>query len=170
MLTCRPSIDEVAPAVAEHPGAWHPEVESECRRRVSALARASSGRLEGLCVSSARGEAGRKSSLASPAGLHRNYVGSVERGAINPTLKTLLALVTGLQVPLSELIMASTNGSWRMPGDSPFAGQPELVALGVALRELRERRGVQQEAVGFDAGVGKGYVSAAELGRLTRPS
>lgn len=53
-----------------------------------------------------------------------------------------------------------------MPGDSPFAGTPDLVALGFALRELRERRGVQQEAVGFDAGLGKGYVNAAELGRL----
>jgi transcriptional regulator with XRE-family HTH domain len=42
--------------------------------------------------------------LGFAAGLHRNYVGSVERGAINPTLKTLLALVAGLQVPLSELI------------------------------------------------------------------
>lgn len=38
------------------------------------------------------------------------------------------------------------------------------MALGLALREARERRGVQQEAVGFDAGVGRGYVSAAELG------
>lgn len=53
-----------------------------------------------------------------------------------------------------------------MPGDSPFAGCSDLVALGVALRELRERRGVQQEAVGCDAGLGKGYVNAAELGRL----
>lgn len=53
-----------------------------------------------------------------------------------------------------------------MPGDSPFAGCSDLLALGVALRELRERRGVQQEAVGFDAGLGKGYVNAAELGRL----
>jgi transcriptional regulator with XRE-family HTH domain len=42
----------------------------------------------------------------------------------------------------------------------------DLVALGLALRELREGRGFQQEAVGFDAGLGRGYVSAAELGRL----
>jgi len=51
-----------------------------------------------------------------------------------------------------------------MPGRSPHAGCSDLVALGLALREARERRGVQQEAVGFDAGVGRGYVSAAELG------
>jgi transcriptional regulator with XRE-family HTH domain len=36
--------------------------------------------------------------------LHRNYVGAVERGEINPTLKTLLALADGLDVELSSLI------------------------------------------------------------------
>ncbi len=36
--------------------------------------------------------------------LHRNYVGAVERGEINPTFKTLLALTRGLALPLSELI------------------------------------------------------------------
>jgi transcriptional regulator with XRE-family HTH domain len=42
--------------------------------------------------------------LGFAADLHRNYVGAVERGLINPTLKTLLALVEGLGVPLSELV------------------------------------------------------------------
>jgi transcriptional regulator with XRE-family HTH domain len=53
-----------------------------------------------------------------------------------------------------------------MPTDSPHAGCSDLVALGRALRELRKRRGVAQKAVGFDAGVGAGYVSAVELGRV----
>ena len=42
--------------------------------------------------------------LGFAAGLHRNYVGAVERGEINPTLKTLLLIVAGLRVPLSELV------------------------------------------------------------------
>lgn len=42
--------------------------------------------------------------LGERAGLHRNYVGSVEVGRINPTLRTLLRLVAGLDVPLSELV------------------------------------------------------------------
>ena len=42
--------------------------------------------------------------LGFRAGLHRNYVGAVERGEINPTLKTLIALTDGLAVPLSELV------------------------------------------------------------------
>lgn len=42
--------------------------------------------------------------LGERAGLHRNYVGSVERGEINPTLRTLLAVVAGLAVPFGELV------------------------------------------------------------------
>lgn len=42
--------------------------------------------------------------LGHDAGLHRNYVGAVERGEINPTFRVLLKLARGLRVPLSELI------------------------------------------------------------------
>jgi transcriptional regulator with XRE-family HTH domain len=38
------------------------------------------------------------------AGLHRNYVGAIERGEINPTFKVLLKLSSGLTVPLSDVI------------------------------------------------------------------
>jgi transcriptional regulator with XRE-family HTH domain len=53
-----------------------------------------------------------------------------------------------------------------MPGRSPYTGSSDLLALGYAVREMRKRRGVPQQAVVFDAGVGDGYVSALELGRL----
>jgi transcriptional regulator with XRE-family HTH domain len=42
--------------------------------------------------------------LAFQAGLHRNYVGAIERGEINPTFSTLLRLVRGIDINLSELI------------------------------------------------------------------
>jgi transcriptional regulator with XRE-family HTH domain len=35
--------------------------------------------------------------------LHRNYIGAIERGEINPTFKILLRLSHGLTVPISEL-------------------------------------------------------------------
>jgi len=38
------------------------------------------------------------------AGLHRNYVGAIERGEINPTFRVMLKLTRGLDVPLSKLI------------------------------------------------------------------
>lgn len=37
--------------------------------------------------------------------LHRNYVGAIERGEINPTFRILIALAHGLAVPLSELLV-----------------------------------------------------------------
>ncbi|HKG38905.1 MAG TPA: helix-turn-helix transcriptional regulator [Conexibacter sp.] len=43
--------------------------------------------------------------LGFEAGLHRNYVGAVERGEINATFKTLLRLSRGLRVPVSELVV-----------------------------------------------------------------
>lgn len=42
--------------------------------------------------------------LGYRAGLHRNYIGAIERGEINPTFRVLLKLATGLSIPLSELI------------------------------------------------------------------
>lgn len=44
--------------------------------------------------------------LGGRAGLHRNYVGAIERGGINPTFETLLRLVHGLSLPLSALVEA----------------------------------------------------------------
>ena len=42
--------------------------------------------------------------LGFRASLHRNYVGAIERGEINPTFSTLLTLADGLDVELSSLI------------------------------------------------------------------
>ncbi|MDW5595931.1 helix-turn-helix transcriptional regulator [Conexibacter stalactiti] len=42
--------------------------------------------------------------LGFHSGLHRNYVGAIERGEINATFRTLLTLSSGLIIPLSELI------------------------------------------------------------------
>jgi ribosome-binding protein aMBF1 (putative translation factor) len=42
--------------------------------------------------------------LGFRARLHRNYVGALERGEINPTFRVLLKLAKGLDLPLSELI------------------------------------------------------------------
>lgn len=42
--------------------------------------------------------------LGRESALHRNYVGAIERGEINPTFRILRKLATGLQLPLSELI------------------------------------------------------------------
>ena len=42
--------------------------------------------------------------LGLHSGLHRNYIGAVERGETNPTLRTMLRLERGLNFPLSEIV------------------------------------------------------------------
>jgi transcriptional regulator with XRE-family HTH domain len=41
--------------------------------------------------------------LAEQAGLHRTYVGSVERGEHNVSLDNIFALADALHVPVAEL-------------------------------------------------------------------
>ena len=43
-------------------------------------------------------------SLGARSGLHRNYVGAIERGEINPSFRILLRLTRGLALPMSELV------------------------------------------------------------------
>jgi transcriptional regulator with XRE-family HTH domain len=43
-------------------------------------------------------------SFADYIGVHRTYVGSVERGERNITLKNLLVIAKGLKMPLSTMI------------------------------------------------------------------
>lgn len=46
-------------------------------------------------------------SFADAVGVHRTYIGSVERGERNVTLKNLLLIADGLKMPLSTLIAAA---------------------------------------------------------------
>ena len=41
--------------------------------------------------------------LAERSGLHWSYLARLERGELNPTLRNLVAVATGLEVSLSEL-------------------------------------------------------------------
>ena len=66
--------------------------------------------------------------LGFRAKLHRNYVGALERGEINPTFKTLRALADGLDVELSSLIRLYEER------------EEELVAQRRASRGARARR------------------------------
>ena len=42
--------------------------------------------------------------LGARARLHRNYIGALERGEINPTFRTLMRLRDGLGLSLSALV------------------------------------------------------------------
>jgi ribosome-binding protein aMBF1 (putative translation factor) len=47
--------------------------------------------------------------------LHRNYVGAIERGEINPTFRVLLKLARGLNVSLSQLVMEAERWAGSEP-------------------------------------------------------
>jgi len=49
--------------------------------------------------------------LAYRSGLHRNYIGGIERGERNAALKAIFALARGLQRTPSELFSAPSGGS-----------------------------------------------------------
>ena len=49
--------------------------------------------------------------LAAEAGLHRNYVGAVERGERNIALANILVLARTLQVPAATLVGAAERPS-----------------------------------------------------------
>jgi transcriptional regulator with XRE-family HTH domain len=53
------------------------------------------------------GSRGHRRRLVDRAGLHRNFIGLIERGQRNPTYLTLLAISNKLDVPLSKLIFAA---------------------------------------------------------------
>lgn len=54
--------------------------------------------------------------LAANAGLHRTYVGLIERGERNVTLRTIERLATALDVEMSEL-MPSRDQKKRSSGE-----------------------------------------------------
>jgi transcriptional regulator with XRE-family HTH domain len=63
--------------------------------------------LEAVClaVSKQRERLGiSQEELGHRAGLHRTYISDIERGARNPSLKTLSRLADGLEVSTSQLI------------------------------------------------------------------
>ena len=59
----------------------------------------------GLALAKARKAQGlTQEGLSERSGLHRTYVGAVERGERNPSFTSLLLLSRGLGIPLWELV------------------------------------------------------------------
>lgn len=54
--------------------------------------------------------------LGELSGLHRNYVGALERGEINPTFRTLLRVASGLGEPIGYVIAHYEETAERIGG------------------------------------------------------
>jgi transcriptional regulator with XRE-family HTH domain len=59
------------------------------------------------------GHAMSQEDLAHRSGMHRTYVGGIERGERNPSFTNLLRLADALQVPVSELLASVESESSR---------------------------------------------------------
>lgn len=54
--------------------------------------------------------------LSFEAGYHRNYMGMLERGLMNPSLKTILSIAAALGLPAGDLVTrveAIIGKGWR---------------------------------------------------------
>jgi DNA-binding XRE family transcriptional regulator len=67
--------------------------------------------------------------LGFRSGLHRNYVGAIERGEINPTFRVLLKLSSGLAMPLSEMTWRNTRPTARRSSCTALAAARARSAL-----------------------------------------
>ena len=56
--------------------------------------------------------------LAHQCGVHRTFVGHIERGEVNPTLGTLIALADGLAVEVDALVVGLGGPNPGRPGPS----------------------------------------------------
>lgn len=52
-----------------------------------------------------------------------------------------------------------------VPTHSPLAGDPALIALGAAIRRVREARGLSQERLALEAEIDRSYVGYIENGK-----
>jgi transcriptional regulator with XRE-family HTH domain len=57
--------------------------------------------------------------LGQVAGLHRNYVGAIERGQLNPTIRTVLRLAIGLRIRPSLLVRLAEQRQAEMTAHRP---------------------------------------------------
>lgn len=56
--------------------------------------------------------------LGFESGYHRTYIGMLERGLMNPSLRTIMSIASALQIPAGELIQrveTLTGKEWRRP-------------------------------------------------------
>jgi transcriptional regulator with XRE-family HTH domain len=115
--------------------------------------------------------------LAAREGLHRNYLGALERGTVaNPGLATATRLARALGVsvgPLAEsfvrplpeqLVPSGSSDELRRPPSEPGA-EP----LGRALRLLRRRHELTRAVLAERTGMHKNYIGSLEEGAIASP-
>lgn len=65
--------------------------------------------------------------LGFESGYHRTYIGMLERGLMNPSLRTVLSLASAFQMPAKDLVARVEDflgTGWRRPERKPVAAKP----------------------------------------------
>ena len=122
--------------------------------------------------------------LAAREGLHRNYLGALERGTVaNPGLATASRLARALDVSVATLaesfvrLLRRTRPTPSLPRPLPLTvaertpsdAMPGAPALGRALRLLRRRRELTRSVLADTTGMHKNYIGSLEDGVIASP-
>jgi transcriptional regulator with XRE-family HTH domain len=113
--------------------------------------------------------------LAAREGLHRNYLGALERGTIaNPGLATANRLARALGVSVAVLAESFVRPLPAGPPPPRHATEtpvpePSAAALGRALRLLRRRRELTRTVLAERTGMHKNYIGSLEDGAIASP-
>lgn len=124
--------------------------------------------------------------LAAREGLHRNYLGALERGTVaNPGLATASRLARALDVSVAALAESFVRPLPSGPAvplrprprplpltlaeRTPSDAMPGAPALGRALRLLRRRRELTRLALAEATGMHKNYIGSLEDGAIASP-
>lgn len=116
--------------------------------------------------------------LGRRAGMHRNYLGAIERGEVpNPGLEPLARVARGLDVSIAVLAESyaapPSDGALRVDSSRwPSASQDptaDAEALGRAIRLIRRARRLTQGQLALEAGVQRSYLGSIEAGEKRSP-
>lgn len=84
--------------------------------------------------------------FADVCGVHRTYMGHLERGEKNVSFNTLVRLADALGITLSELLAEETGRSVKKHAPRPTRLRPD--DLNSVIRELNQRRIALEETAG----------------------
>lgn len=109
--------------------------------------------------------------LGYRAGLHRNYIGAVERAEVSVTFRTMLRLVGGLDVRLSELILLYESYLDEPPPGGVPVHRPRPKPPTLPDARTEAKRPVESEKMSARAAGARDLVSAliAALRAQARP-